>query len=88
MNVLDGLLTLFLVCQKSDVSCLLEYSTGKFTVPPSDVVQQGPGGYTVEVGGNAWMDGDKEKLYPEIGAAVSAGLEMFARVMSERKNDL
>jgi hypothetical protein len=98
MNVLDGLLGLFLLCEKDQLSVQLEYSNGKYipgelinyddpgAEPDPANVRQGPSGYTVEVSGYYNQDDDdNEKLYPTIKEAVQAGLSLYFSVIKEKR---
>ena len=88
----DRTMLLLTLCERYDTSVTLEYDTGRFVdgkdIPIVDgkpdfdaaeeYMQQGPRGWTVEVGGESYAnEDDSEILYPSLEDAATAGLRLL-----------
>lgn len=63
MNLAEGILTLFLLCENSGIGLTLDYDNGRYIPgeftdkydplknPPEEYIRQGPKGWTIDVGG-------------------------------------
>lgn len=90
MNLQEGLVSLFVLCERAELSCELYYNNGKCIpgglINPDDLVAEpdpstirmGPRGYNIEVGGAVMLNEDgSEQLYPTLKSAVIAGLKLY-----------
>jgi hypothetical protein len=97
MNLQEGLVSLFLLCERAELSCELRYDNGKFIFgelinfdnptaePDPSTIRQGPKGYNVEVGGTVIRgENGSEQLHPTLKSAVIAGLKLYKVVNGQK----